>query len=1088
MPRLIHKSILVILLSVLSYSISAQQAPQLIVKGVDKSAVRLDKLKISVFVIDNIATTTMEMSFYNSTSRVLEGQLNFPLNEGATVSRFALDVNGEMREGVVVEKEKASQVFEAVTRKQIDPGILEKTVGNNFRARVYPIPAKGYKKALIAFEHELRSNGDQFIYSLPLDYSNILSEFSIDIEVVNNIVRLPNNRGNLINLNFKNKRESYVSSYSDTNVKLQKQLSFVVEKPKQSGTVFTCKGSVEEADYFYINTTPKREFRPKTKPDDITIIWDASSSASKRDLDNELNLIESYLNWVKNCNVTVIRFSNVIDSEKRFRISNGKSKEITQYLKDTRYDGGTQLGTLNMSEIKADEILLFTDAISNFGKHKANIDNASPVITINSSSVANISYLKYISGTTGARFIDLNNTVNSDALTELTTQSKQFISAESPDNNLYDIYPNRPSQISDNFSVAGKIRGKRGIIKLNFGYGGKVTETITYIIDNKKPLHKDLAERMWVQKKIAELNIFEQDNNDEITKIGKRFSVVTKNTSLIVLDNIQDYIRYEITPPESMKQKYNIMLKRKRADRQRSTDRRLDDIYREFKRDIRWWDNAIDSRGVKQQKNNPNANLINNIRVPRNHRLVRGTVLSREDGLGIPGANVIIEGTRRGVATNIDGEFAIAVPENRYVLELSTMGFAKKYINIRDTETVRVILDPENIDLDEVVVVGYGTSSITTTGATSNVSAEEVLSKTVAGVQVAKSQSNSTQPPVVNVDLQIVEDDVEIEDEFTTESESKKSIPKPRKASIKINAWQSNAKYISELDRCSDSEMYNCYLKLKEQYTNTPSFYFDVADFMFKKGKKKIAIKVLSNITELNIENHEIMRSLGRKLSEFGEHKRAIEVYNDVLKIRSFEPQSYRDLGIAYADNNEPQKAIETLYKIINRDWEEETTNRFNDIEIIILHEINNIISQTNKRLDTEFIDKRFIKNMPVDIRIVIDWDANDTDIDLWVTDPLFERCSYKNKSTNIGAKISNDITTGYGPEEFMLKHAIKGDYFIEVDFYGSSKQSVTGPVTVKAFIYTNFGRKNQTREMLTIQITEKGRKRYSVGDITFKK
>jgi hypothetical protein len=1087
MPRLIHKSILVILLSVICYSISAQRAPQLIVKGVDKSAVRLDKLKIYVFVIDNIATTTIEMSFYNSTSRVLEGQLNFPLNEGATVSRFALDVNGEMREGVVVEKEKATQVFEAVTRKQIDPGIIEKTVGNNFRARVYPIPAKGYKKAIIAFEHELKTEGDNFIYNLPLDYKNVLSEFTIDVEVVNNIVRLPNNRSNLINLNFKNKRESYISKYSDTNVKLQKLLSFVVEKPKQSGTIFTCRGSVENADYFYINTTPEKESRPKIKPDDITIIWDASSSASKRDIDKELSFIGSYLNWVKNCNITVIRFSNVIDSEKRFRISNGKSKEIIQYLADTRYDGGTQLGTLNMSEIKADEILLFTDAISNFGKHKADIDNASPVITVNSSSVANISYLKYISETTNGRFINLNETTNIDALTEITTQSKQFISAESPDNNLYDIYPNRSSQVSNNFSVAGKIRGKRGIIKLNFGYGGKVTETVTYIIDNKEPLHKDLAERMWVQKKIAELNIFEQDNNDEITKIGKRFSVVTKNTSLIVLDNIQDYIRYEITPPESMKQKYNIMLKRKRADKQRSTDRRLDYISNRFKKDIRWWDNAIDSRGIKHSKDNSGNNQdINNIRVPRNHRLVKGTVLSREDGLGIPGANVIIEGTRRGVATNIDGEFAIAVPENRYVLEFSTMGFAKKYINIRDTETVRVILDPENIDLDEVVVVGYGTSSITTTGATSNVSAEEVLSKTVAGVQVAKSQSNSTQPPIVNTNLQIADNDIEIEEEFTDQSENDKRVA--RKSSIKINAWQVDAKYISELDRCSDSEMYNCYLKLKEQYTNTPSFYFDVAGYMFKKGKKNIAVKILSNITELNIENHEIMRSLGRKLSEFGEHKRAIEVYNDVLKIRSFEPQSYRDLGIAYADNNEPQKAIETLYKIIDKDWDSETSSRFRDIEIIILHEINNIISQTNKRLDTEFIDKRFIKNMPVDIRIVIDWDANDTDIDLWVTDPLFERCSYKNKETKIGAKISNDITTGYGPEEFMLKHAIKGDYYIEVDFYGSSKQSVTGPVTVKAFIYTNFGRKNQTKEVLTIQITEKGKKTYSVGEITFKK
>ena len=160
----------------------AQNSPFITVKDSTKANdIQLAKLAISIFVVENIATTTMKMEFYNNTDRVMEGELNFPLGEGISVSRFALDVNGEMRDGVVVEKQKATQVFEAVTRRQVDPGVLEMTKGNNFKARVYPIPAKGYKKAIVAYQQELKTLGDDFIYNLPLDFKHKLANFSIHI-------------------------------------------------------------------------------------------------------------------------------------------------------------------------------------------------------------------------------------------------------------------------------------------------------------------------------------------------------------------------------------------------------------------------------------------------------------------------------------------------------------------------------------------------------------------------------------------------------------------------------------------------------------------------------------------------------------------------------------------------------------------------------------------------------------------------------------------------------------------------------------------------------------------------------------------
>ncbi|TAH05183.1 MAG: hypothetical protein EAZ16_03255 [Sphingobacteriales bacterium] len=125
----------------------------------DKTAnVYLKELQVDVKVAGPVATTTMQLVFENKTSRVLEGELSFLLPEGVSVSRYAIDINGRLREAVPVEKEKGTQVFEAIERRRVDPGLLERTEGNNFRTRIYPIPANGTRTVVIAYEEELGYN------------------------------------------------------------------------------------------------------------------------------------------------------------------------------------------------------------------------------------------------------------------------------------------------------------------------------------------------------------------------------------------------------------------------------------------------------------------------------------------------------------------------------------------------------------------------------------------------------------------------------------------------------------------------------------------------------------------------------------------------------------------------------------------------------------------------------------------------------------------------------------------------------------------------------------------------------------------
>ncbi|MEP6676460.1 MAG: VIT domain-containing protein, partial [Ferruginibacter sp.] len=80
-------------------TVTAQQ-PILKIAGKDSASVKLKSYKVEVKVVGNTAITTMEMIFCNSGDRVLEGELTFPMPDGVSISRYAIDIKGKMREAV----------------------------------------------------------------------------------------------------------------------------------------------------------------------------------------------------------------------------------------------------------------------------------------------------------------------------------------------------------------------------------------------------------------------------------------------------------------------------------------------------------------------------------------------------------------------------------------------------------------------------------------------------------------------------------------------------------------------------------------------------------------------------------------------------------------------------------------------------------------------------------------------------------------------------------------------------------------------------------------------------------------------------
>ncbi|HEU5147786.1 MAG TPA: SusC/RagA family TonB-linked outer membrane protein, partial [Chryseosolibacter sp.] len=106
---------------------------------------------------------------------------------------------------------------------------------------------------------------------------------------------------------------------------------------------------------------------------------------------------------------------------------------------------------------------------------------------------------------------------------------------------------------------------------------------------------------------------------------------------------------------------------------------------------------------------------------------VTGTVTSGEESGGLPGVNVVVKGTSIGTTTDVDGKYTIQIPDANATLVFSFIGYATQEIPVAAQSVIDVVLATDVHQLNEVVVVGYGTQEkVTLTGAVANIKGDEL--------------------------------------------------------------------------------------------------------------------------------------------------------------------------------------------------------------------------------------------------------------------------------------------------------------------------------------------------------------------------
>ena len=910
----------------------------------------LQDLSVDILVIGQTAVTTMEMTFYNPNSRVMEGEFQFPLANGQQVSRFALDINGKLREGVVVDKTAGRKAFEEIVRRGVDPGLLEKTEGNNFKARVYPMPAKGTRRVLIAFEQELHERDGQDYYFLPITANVTLKNFKVRTEVVSRFVKA--DIQNSLQLDFKQARNSYISEVSQQNFTLNQNIALTFPKIEKPQTISATKGN---KTYCYGNialATAQPKNRPT--PKEIGLLWDASHSAANRDRAKEFAFLESYFKEVKDVKVILSSFNIRSDKPLTFEVKNGNWQVLKSHLESLQYDGATDGNAINFS-LKADELLLFSDGIFNFGSKEFSVKEVvkqakTPITIVNASAVANTQKMQYLANATGGSFIDLTTLTTEQALKAAQTVPFQLLDIEVKNGKVAKIFPQKGATISKgNFTLAGELQTKEATLVLSFGYPKNVIlqkEIHLAVNPDASESEFDLLRRIWAEKQIAQLER-EGAEQKQIDAVGREYGIVTEGNSLIVLETVEDYVRYRITPPKELQMEYSKRLANQEKQKEDSAKRILENVIAQSAEQSKWWNTQYPLKDSKSK--------------------------------------------------------------NKAVIM-------------------------------EEVVYTIDNNAIADVAAVEAPSMERSASKEVSSNAMAKRATapRSTPAPA--------------------------SVPTSK---IELNAYNPDTPYLKVMEYTEGGKAIETYYKLKKEYGNTPSFYVDVADYFFKKGNHEQAILVVSNLAELSLDDPQLLRMLGYKLSNYSAKKEAVQVFRKVAQLREEEPQSFRDLGLALAEDAQYNEAAKNLYRVVTNEW----SSRFGDVQLVTLNDLNSLIAR-HQGIDVSYIDKRLLKKEPVDVRVVLSWDTDNCDMDLWVTDPKDEKCYYQNTLTYLGGKISRDVTQGYGPEEFMLKKAENGKYKVQVDYFGTHSQKQLMPVSLRITFYTHFGTPQQKQEETTVRLS----------------
>ncbi len=979
----------------------------------EESAPTIGEYSVDVKVKSLFARVCTEFTLANANGRVLEGELEFPLPDGAVICGYAIDIDGVMVEGRVVEKEKARIAFENEVKKGIDPGLVEQVKGNLYRTRIYPIPPHGSRRIRVIYTTPVATaaNGDAALF-LPMPQHK-LSKRDVTISVEMPGASAPV-LGGLGDRRFEQAQAIWQVESHETDVKPDDHL--IIGLPAlapTSGCIEKCDGDIYfSASAFIEKASDNKDIKV---PERFRILWDVSGSRSSADIEAGIKVLSALPD---KADYELYCFSNTVDSVKKY----DSKSALIDAIKQTIFDGGTNLECLSAIAAQSFDgpTLLFSDGLDTFSGKLPEF--GANTIGFVSGTKRDIAVLKRICG---GRIVNLGLPVD-DVLKEII-HPKPVVSAVHGLGLLNVEGFGLPAE--GRVTVLGRMQTELSEVSIVLSDGRE------YAVKLDKPRDgKELAVA-WAARRIEELSANPEDNREELLALGRHFNIVSPVSSMIVFERLEQWLEYDIEPPESLKDIHEQWLKRhpssaqKEADKALKKDKWLNELKGLWESRVEWWEAPVPKQ-----------------------KFLRSGVFDDDDAA--PTVLGAAAGGLRGAVSAV-GEAAMSMARGvRDAVSGAFGGGRNESVPMAAGSGRRLERRGARMEIDE-----------------------ECCECCECCDRCAPCAEPCAEP-----------------------MDNGAAAPRSAQASISIKAWDPQTPYLTALKdakkifKDADSLMRE-YVKQRASFGASPAFYLDCAGFFFNENMNAQAIRILSNLSELKLEDTALLRVYAWRLREADELDESIRILRKIIKLRPDEAVSYRDLALTLTmrakknhSADDVTEALENFKKAAFEPWPRRDARW---TSLVALEEFNALAAWSDRQKWPDGaptipeIDSFYRKNLDTDLRIVLMWDADDTDIDLHVLEPSGEEIFYQHQRSQTGGLLSFDVTTGYGPEEFMHKCAPKGTYKIMTNYFASHQQKLTGPVTVTVTVFTNWARDNETSQILSLRL-ERAKDKVSVGKIKF--
>ncbi|MET0311670.1 MAG: VIT domain-containing protein [Burkholderiaceae bacterium] len=949
------------------------QPPAVVIQG-GGQPIQLKAVQIDTDVFGGQAQTRIEMRLFNPNARVLEGELQFPLLEGQLVTGFALDINGRLRDAVPVPKARGQEIFEDIRRRRVDPSLLEATAGNQYKLRVYPIPARGERRVQLTVTETLPLHRGQAALRVPLVFSSPVGEFTARVRVAGQApgaVRL-----------VQGPQETQLAQVAGgTEVRVGgRQWSAVASGPsawlqlaiRQSPAAQVLVGDSGGRRYFSAQVPFKDEPVRRPDPSHVALVWDASASGIEQA--RAIPVLDAWFRSLrKPVRVSFIVVRNRVEAPRSFTVAGGRWEELLQAIRAEPCDGSSNFDSLPIPQ-GVDATILVTDGLATDGRRQLNYTHAAPVFAVNAAASADVPRLARLAERTGGAMVDATLLAPADAAHAMLYSGWRIERMSSL--TATQLVAPALRLGAGTLAVAGEMAAAVARVEVHLVHADGRRKAVPLDVDGRAAAGRWPAQQ-WAQWRSRELAENPALHRVQLQEIAAAHGIVGPNSSLLVLEEAADYARFGLPAPPDLVDEVASLRRTQAGAAERQRQAHLEGMVRQFSARQAWWDKDFPKYGRK--------------------------------------------------------------PEAKTKTEHADMQVAQGENASRRREAQE----------------------------------ERARPPMMAGAPAPAMAAPSPAPmPAPAAASRIA----------SADAAKPSAQPGAPRATIALQGWTPNAPYVRRLREAPRAQAYEVYLDERRGNTNSSAFYMDAASLFFERGEVETALRILSNLAEMNLENRQLLRMYGYRLAQAGRNDLAVPVFERVSELAPNEPQSWRDLGLALADSGQPQKAVDALWEVVSQPWH----GRFAGAGMIALAELNAIAAKADaagESLDLSRVDTRLRRNLPLALRVVMAWDTDDTDIDLWVTDPNGEVASYANRLTFQGGAMSPDATGGYGPEEFSLRHAKPGKYAVQAQFYGHTQQVLSGGTTVMVRVTTGFGTPQARDEWMTLRLTS-GRETARIGEV----